>query len=86
MTRTPDLTAGRNDRCPSGSGKKFSRDLRATPGGATLDLSDFPSRHPYVLGLWRKHIERIMAEWVGKLGVPIRAVFTERELTIPLTT
>lgn len=38
---------------------------------ATLDISDFPTRHPYTLGLWQKHIERIMREWVGELGVPI---------------
>src|SRR3954447_25000240 len=39
--------------------------------GATLDISDFPSRHPYSLGLWQSHIERILADWVGELGVPI---------------
>src|SRR5687767_15728730 len=33
--------------------------------GVTLDLGDFPTRHPYGLGLWQKHIERILAEWVG---------------------
>src|SRR3989449_2982259 len=27
-----------------------------------LDISDFPTRHPYGLGLWQKHIERILAE------------------------
>ena len=27
--------------------------------GTTLDISDFPARHPYGLGLWQKHIERI---------------------------
>jgi 3-(3-hydroxy-phenyl)propionate hydroxylase len=37
----------------------------------TLDLTDLPTRHPYVLALWQKHIERILAEWVGELGVPI---------------
>jgi 3-(3-hydroxy-phenyl)propionate hydroxylase len=37
----------------------------------TLDLSDFPTRHNYVLGLWQNHIERILAEWVGELAVPI---------------
>lgn len=37
-----------------------------------LDISDFPTRHPYALGLWQTHIERIMAAWVGELGVPIR--------------
>jgi 3-(3-hydroxy-phenyl)propionate hydroxylase len=36
-----------------------------------LDLSDFPTRHNYVLGLWQNHIERILAEWVGELEVPI---------------
>lgn len=36
-----------------------------------LDISDVPSRHNYVLGLWQKHIERIMAEWVDELRVPI---------------
>ena len=36
-----------------------------------LDISDFPTRHPYGLGLWQKHIERILAGWVGELGVPI---------------
>lgn len=37
-----------------------------------LDISDFPTRHPYGLGLWQNHIERILAEWVRELGVPIR--------------
>jgi len=36
-----------------------------------LDVSDFPTRHPYGLALWQKHIERIMAEWVTELKVPI---------------
>jgi 2-polyprenyl-6-methoxyphenol hydroxylase-like FAD-dependent oxidoreductase len=26
-----------------------------------LDISDFPTRHNYVLGLWQNHIERILA-------------------------
>ena len=34
-----------------------------------LDISDFPTRHNYVLGLWQKHIERILAEWVGEFAV-----------------
>ena len=25
-----------------------------------LDISDFPTRHPYGLGLWQNHIERIL--------------------------
>ena len=37
-----------------------------------LDISDFPTRHPYGLGLWQRHIERILAGWVGELGVTIQ--------------
>ena len=37
-----------------------------------LDISDFPTRHNYVLALWQSHIERILAEWVAELGVPVR--------------
>jgi 2-polyprenyl-6-methoxyphenol hydroxylase-like FAD-dependent oxidoreductase len=43
----------------------------ATFGTTVLDMSDFPSRHPYSLGLWQKHIERIMAEWIAELPVRI---------------
>ena len=39
--------------------------------GTPLDISDFPTRHPYGLGLWQNHIERLLAEWVDELGVPI---------------
>jgi 2-polyprenyl-6-methoxyphenol hydroxylase-like FAD-dependent oxidoreductase len=34
-----------------------------------LDISDFPTRHSYGLALWQKHIERILAGWVGELPV-----------------
>jgi 3-(3-hydroxy-phenyl)propionate hydroxylase len=34
-----------------------------------LDISDFPSRHPYGLGLWQNHIERILAGWVAEQAV-----------------
>jgi 2-polyprenyl-6-methoxyphenol hydroxylase-like FAD-dependent oxidoreductase len=40
-------------------------------GGSRLDISDFPTRHNYGLGLWQKHIERILADWVDELEVPI---------------
>ena len=40
-------------------------------GETALDIGDFPTRHPYGLGLWQNQIERIMAEWVGELGVSI---------------
>jgi 2-polyprenyl-6-methoxyphenol hydroxylase-like FAD-dependent oxidoreductase len=36
-----------------------------------LDISDFPTRHNYGLGLWQNHIERILAEWVSELKVPV---------------
>jgi 3-(3-hydroxy-phenyl)propionate hydroxylase len=37
-----------------------------------LDISDFPARHNYGLGLWQNHIERILAGWVAELQVTIR--------------
>jgi 3-(3-hydroxy-phenyl)propionate hydroxylase len=46
-------------------------------GSVKLDISDFPTRHPYGLGLWQNHIERILAGWVGELAVPI---YREREV------
>jgi 3-(3-hydroxy-phenyl)propionate hydroxylase len=36
-----------------------------------LDISDFPTRHNYGLALRQKHIERILANWVDELAVPI---------------
>jgi 2-polyprenyl-6-methoxyphenol hydroxylase-like FAD-dependent oxidoreductase len=36
-----------------------------------FDISDFPTRHPYGLGLWQNHIERILAGWVAELAVTI---------------
>jgi 2-polyprenyl-6-methoxyphenol hydroxylase-like FAD-dependent oxidoreductase len=39
--------------------------------GVSFDISDFPTRHPYSLGLWQNHIERILAGWVGELPVTI---------------
>jgi 2-polyprenyl-6-methoxyphenol hydroxylase-like FAD-dependent oxidoreductase len=40
-------------------------------GGTPLDISDFPTRHNYGLGLWQNHIERILDEWIRELGVKI---------------
>jgi 2-polyprenyl-6-methoxyphenol hydroxylase-like FAD-dependent oxidoreductase len=40
--------------------------------GVHFDISDFPTRHPYGLGLWQNRIERILADWVGELEVRIR--------------
>jgi 2-polyprenyl-6-methoxyphenol hydroxylase-like FAD-dependent oxidoreductase len=46
--------------------------------GVPLDISDFPTRHPYSLGLWQTHIERILAGWVDELAVTI---YRGREVT-----
>ena len=43
-----------------------------------MSISDFPTRHNYTLGLFQGHIERILAEWVGELKVPI---YRGREVT-----
>ena len=43
-----------------------------------LNISDFPVRHNYGLGLWQNHIERILAGWVEELAVPI---YRGREVT-----
>jgi 2-polyprenyl-6-methoxyphenol hydroxylase-like FAD-dependent oxidoreductase len=53
-------------------------------GSAVLDMSDFPTRHPYSLGIWQKHIERIMAGWISELGVKVEygrevAEFTQHD-------
>ena len=45
--------------------------------GIFLDISDFPTRHNYVLALWQSHFEPILADWVEELGVPI---LREREV------
>jgi 3-(3-hydroxy-phenyl)propionate hydroxylase len=39
--------------------------------GTFLDISDFPTRHNYLLALWQSRIEPILAGWVDELGVPI---------------
>jgi 3-(3-hydroxy-phenyl)propionate hydroxylase len=36
-----------------------------------LDISDLPTPHNYVLGLFQNHIERLLAEWACELGVAI---------------
>ncbi|HEY2436999.1 MAG TPA: FAD-dependent monooxygenase [Solirubrobacteraceae bacterium] len=43
----------------------------ATFGTTVLDMSDFPTRHPYSLGIWQNQIERIMAAWLAELPVGI---------------
>ncbi len=50
----------------------------ATFGTTVLDMSDFPTRHPYSLGIFQNEIERIMAAWVAEL--PAR-IYHGREVT-----
>jgi 3-(3-hydroxy-phenyl)propionate hydroxylase len=47
-------------------------------GWTRLDISDFPTRHPYGLGIWQNKIERILADWVAELPV---AFHRGREVT-----
>lgn len=52
-----------------------------------LDISDFPTRHNYGLALWQEGTERVLADWVAELAVPIhRAVevtgFTQDERSV----
>jgi 3-(3-hydroxy-phenyl)propionate hydroxylase len=55
-----------------------------------LDISDFPTRHNYGLALRQKHIERLLAEWITELGVPIRygremTGFTQDDVGVTVT-
>jgi 2-polyprenyl-6-methoxyphenol hydroxylase-like FAD-dependent oxidoreductase len=43
-----------------------------------LDISDFPTRHNYGLGLAQQQIESVLAGWVNEFGVPI---YRGREVT-----
>ncbi|MGY4400441.1 FAD-dependent monooxygenase [Bradyrhizobium sp. USDA 3315] len=36
-----------------------------------LEITDFPTRRNFTLGLRQNHIERLLGEWVGELAVPI---------------
>jgi 2-polyprenyl-6-methoxyphenol hydroxylase-like FAD-dependent oxidoreductase len=46
--------------------------------GVRLSIEDFPTRHNYGLALAQSRFERILAGWVGELGVPI---LRERDVT-----
>ncbi|MCS3445516.1 MULTISPECIES: FAD-dependent monooxygenase [Bradyrhizobium] len=43
-----------------------------------LEITDFPTRRNFTLGLFQTHIERILGEWVGELAVP---TYRAREVT-----
>jgi len=58
--------------------------------GVKLDISAFPTRHPYGLALAQKHSDRILLDWAEELGVPIlRGVgvsdFNEDETGVAVT-
>jgi len=60
-----------------GIAERFISEGRTHPAAGyamiPLDISDFPTRHNYLLALWQSDFERILAGWViGDLGVPIR--------------
>jgi 3-(3-hydroxy-phenyl)propionate hydroxylase len=40
-------------------------------GGVRLDISDFPTRHNYLVGLSQSEFEPLLADWVDELGVPM---------------
>jgi len=61
-----------------GVADRFLAEGQIAPSEPTRDVSDFPTRHPYSLGLWQNHIERIMADWIDELAVPIHR---EREVS-----
>jgi len=65
-----------------GIAERFLSQGRAHPvvlfAGVSLDISDFATRHNYVLAIGQERIERILAAWVEELGVPI---YRGREVT-----
>src|SRR3954447_24540999 len=69
-SRTPEVLA------PRGIADRFLAEGKtvqvASFASTPLDLGDFPTRHPYSLGLFQNHIERILAGWIEELGVPFQ--------------
>src|ERR1700689_2136344 len=47
-------------------------------GRTVLDISDFPTRHPYGLGISQNKIELLMGAWIAELSVRI---YFESEVT-----
>jgi len=39
--------------------------------GIFMSIEDFPTRHPYALGLLQHYTEKTLAAWIDELGVPI---------------
>jgi 3-(3-hydroxy-phenyl)propionate hydroxylase len=61
---------------PTGSSRR-DRCIRSCTSTSLWTSATFPPGHNYVLGLRQNHIERILADWVGELAVPIHR---EREV------
>ena len=75
--RAPAVCTPAPSRCstsaasPTGSSPRGRRIRASGYAEIPLDISDFPTRHNYVLALWQRDFERILAGWVDELGVPI---------------
>lgn len=41
-------------------------------GSTVLDISDFPTRHPYGLALWQKRMQPLLQSWIEELGVTVQ--------------
>jgi 2-polyprenyl-6-methoxyphenol hydroxylase-like FAD-dependent oxidoreductase len=58
-----------------GIAERFLAQGKVAPIGSfgltPLDLSDFPTRHNYLLALWQERIERTLAAWVDEFSVPV---------------
>jgi 2-polyprenyl-6-methoxyphenol hydroxylase-like FAD-dependent oxidoreductase len=58
-----------------GIAERFVREGQKGQGigfaGLHFDLSGFPTRYNFTLGLWQMHTERILLGWLGELGVKI---------------
>jgi 3-(3-hydroxy-phenyl)propionate hydroxylase len=39
--------------------------------GVRFDIGKLPTRHPYTLGIWQTHIERILSGWIEAMMVPV---------------
>jgi 3-(3-hydroxy-phenyl)propionate hydroxylase len=72
-----------------GIADRFLAEGQVATSEPVLNVGDFPTRHPYTLGLWQNHIERILSGWVEELAVPIHrgrevAGFTQDETGVDL--
>ena len=63
---------------PIGSSRRDRWPRSGSSPGSVWTSATFPPGIPTTLGLWQKHIERILAGWVDELAVPI---YRGREVT-----